>query len=42
MKNEIQATIYLEIKDMSADERVAYFYIQPEQDPFRKLKVNPE
>jgi hypothetical protein len=39
MKNEIQAKIYLEIKDMSADERIAYFHIEPEEDPFRKRKI---
>ena len=36
MKREIQAKIYEEIKDMTADERIAYFNIPPEQDIFRK------
>ena len=36
MKSEIQAKIYAEIKDMSPQERIAYFHISPEQDPFRK------
>ena len=36
MKAEIQAKIYDEIKEMSAEERVAYFHIPPEQDLFRK------
>ena len=38
MKREIQAKIYAEIKDMTADERIAYFTIPPEQDIFRKYK----
>ena len=36
MKREIQAKIYSEIKDMSSEERISYFRIPPEQDPFRK------
>ena len=36
MKREIQAKIYTEIKDMTADERILYFHIPPEQDPFRR------
>ncbi|MDR0611527.1 MAG: hypothetical protein LBG58_15575 [Planctomycetaceae bacterium] len=35
MKNQIQAKIYEEIKDMNMTERIAYFHIPPEQDPFR-------
>ena len=35
MKQEIQAKIYAEIKDMTSEERILYFYIPPEQDPFR-------
>jgi len=38
MKREIQAKIYAEIKDMTADERISYFRIPPEQDPFRRYK----
>jgi len=36
MKAEIQAEIYAKIKDMTAEERVAYFHIPTGQDPFRK------
>ena len=36
MKKEIQAKIYEEIKDMTAQERILYFRISPEQDPFRR------
>jgi len=36
MKSEIQAKIYEEIKDLTAEERIKYFHISPEQDPFRK------
>ena len=36
MKREIQAKIYAEIKDMTTEERIAYFRILPEQDPFRQ------
>ena len=36
MKREIQAIIYEEIKDMTAEERILYFRIPPEQDPFRR------
>ena len=36
MKREIQAKIYAEIKDMTAEERIFYFRIPPEQDPFRR------
>ena len=36
MKSEIQAKIYAEIKDMTTEERIAYFRIPPEQDPFRQ------
>jgi hypothetical protein len=35
MKKDIQAKIYAEIKDMTAEERILYFHIPPEQDPFR-------
>jgi len=35
MKKEIQAKIYAEIKNMTTEERIAYFHIPPEQDPFR-------
>ena len=38
MKNEIQAKIYADIKDMTTEERIAYFHISPEQDPFRQGK----
>jgi len=38
MKREIQAKIYAEIKDMTAEERISYFHIPPEQDPFRRYK----
>ena len=36
MKKEIQAKIYEEIKDMTTEERILYFHIPPEQDPFRR------
>ena len=36
MKREIQAKIYSEIKDMTVEERIMYFSIPPEQDPFRR------
>ena len=36
MKKEIQAKIYAEIKDMTTEERLLYFHISPEQDPFRR------
>ena len=36
MKREIQANIYDEIKDMTSQERILYFHIPPEQDPFRR------
>jgi len=36
MKREIQAKIYEEIKNMTAEERILYFRIPPEQDPFRR------
>jgi len=36
MKREIQAKIYEEIKDMTVEERILYFHIPPEQDPFRQ------
>jgi hypothetical protein len=36
MKSEIQAKIYAEIKDMTTEERIAYFHISAEQDPFRQ------
>jgi hypothetical protein len=36
MKNQIQAKIYEEIKDMNMTEKIAYFHIPPAQDPFRK------
>jgi hypothetical protein len=40
LKNEIQAKIYEEIKDMNMSERIAYFHIPPAQDPFRsKLRA---
>jgi len=38
MKREIQAKIYAEIKDMTAEERILYFRIPFEQDPFRRYK----
>jgi len=38
MKSEIQAKIYAEIKDMTTEERIAYFHIAPEQDPFRQYR----
>jgi len=36
MKREIQAKIYAEIKNMTTEERILYFRIPPEQDPFRR------
>ena len=42
MKNEIQAEIYAEIKDMTTEERIAYFRISPEQDPFRQVTRDNE
>jgi len=36
MKQEIQAKIYAEIKDMTTEERLLYFHIPPEQDIFRR------
>ena len=36
MKRQIQAKIYAEIKDMTTEERIAYFHIRPEKDPFRR------
>ena len=36
MKSEIQAKIYAEIKDMSVEERIAYFHIPLDKDPFRQ------
>ena len=36
MKREIQAKIYAEVKDMTTEERILYFRIPPEQDPFRR------
>jgi hypothetical protein len=36
MKKTIQAKIYAEIKDMTAEQRIAYFHIPPKQDPFRQ------
>ena len=36
MKRDIQAKIYEEIKNMTTEERVSYFRIPPEQDPFRR------
>jgi len=36
MKRKIQAEIYSEIKDMTAEERISYFRIPPEQDLFRQ------
>ena len=36
MKSEIQAKIYAEIKDMTAEERIAYFHVPLGQDPFRR------
>ena len=38
MKNEIQAKIYAETKDMTAQERILYFHIPPEKYPFRGYK----
>ena len=40
MKQEIQAKIYEEIKDMTTEERLLYFHIPPEQDPFRGYNKN--
>ena len=34
MKNDIQAKIYAETKDMSSSERIAYFKADLEKDPF--------
>jgi len=40
MKKQIQEKIYDEIKDMTTEERIAYFHIPPEKDPFRtKMKA---
>jgi hypothetical protein len=39
MKREIQAKIYADIKDMTANERILYFHIPPEQDPFRRYNI---
>ena len=39
MKEEIQAKIYEEVKDMTPEERVAYFHIPVDQDPFRGNNV---
>ena len=39
MKEEIQAKIYAEIKDMTPEERVAYFHIPVDQDPYRGNKA---
>jgi len=40
MKKQIQVKIYTEIKDMTTEERIAYFHIPPEKDPFRgKMKI---
>jgi hypothetical protein len=36
MKAEIQAKIYAEIKDMTTEERIAYYHVPPEKDIFRK------
>ena len=36
MKKQIQNEIYAEIKNMNADERILYFHIPTEQDPFRR------
>jgi hypothetical protein len=36
MKEELQAKIYADIKDMTTEERIAYFHIPREQDPFRQ------
>ena len=38
MKREIQAEIYAEIKNMTSEERILYFHIPPEHDPFRRCK----
>jgi len=35
MKAQIQAKIYAEIKDMTAEERVAYFNAAMDEDPHR-------
>jgi hypothetical protein len=40
MKDEIQAKIYAEIKDMNSNERIAYFHIPPDKDPFRQQAMN--
>jgi len=39
MKRKIQAKIYAEIKDMTAEERIFYFRIPPEQAPFRLYNI---
>ena len=36
MKRKIQAKFYAEIINMTAEERILYFRIPPEQDPFRR------
>ena len=36
MKREIQEKIYAEIKNMTTEERILYFRIPPEKDPFRR------
>ena len=38
MKREIQAKIYADIKNMTSEERILYFHIPPDQDPFRRNK----
>ena len=40
MKKEIQAKIYEEIKNMTTEERILYFRISPERDPFRQCNKN--
>ena len=38
MKEEIQAKIYEEIKDMTPEERLAYFKIPKEQSMFKHIR----
>ena len=42
MKRDIQAKIYADIKDMSTEERIQYFRIPPEHDPFRRVKMKAQ
>ena len=40
MKEEIQAKIYAEIKDMTVEERLEYFNVPPEKSIFKLTKTN--